>query len=126
MRTQHCIGHMLGLARTTPSPHASWILMAGDAAHHPAMLRPAPYLPLPGKEGSVHHDHERAARTHEVVRALDARDDVWVVLSHDGSVDVGDSGVRWMPEEANAWRAEGVKERTRWRWLEKGNPAYRW
>ena len=124
--------------------------MAGDAAHHPAMLRPSPHVPLPpgleprvppalracardapflalpGKEGSVHHDHERAARTLEVVRALDARDDVWVVLSHDGSVDVGDSGVRWMPEEANAWRAEGVKERTRGRWLEKGNPACRW
>ena len=141
---------MLGLARTTPSPNATWILMAGDSAHHPAMLRPsahvplppaleplvppalqacarnAPFLALPKKGGSVHHDHEQAARTLEVVRALDARDDVWVLVSHDGSLDVPDSGVRWLPETANAWAQEGLKEKTRWRWLEKGNPAYRW
>lgn len=41
METQHCIGHMLGLARTTPPPDASWILVAGEAAHHPAMRRPS-------------------------------------------------------------------------------------
>ena len=124
--------------------------MAGDAVHHPAMLRPSPHLPLPAAleprvpaalracardapflalpkaEGSVHHDHAVAARTLEVVRALDAREDVWVVLSHDGSADGPGSGVRWLPEAANGWVVEGVKEKTRWRWLEKGNPACRW
>ncbi|EPT05047.1 hypothetical protein FOMPIDRAFT_1045711 [Fomitopsis schrenkii] len=145
----HCVGHMLGLARTSSSPDVTWLLMGGDAAHHPGLLRPSPLIPLPPaleshvppalqacardapflafpkKEGSVHHDHEVAARTLEVVRALDARDDVWVVLSHDGSFDEG-VGLRWLPEEANGWKAEGMKEKTRWRWLEKGNPAYRW
>lgn len=139
---------MLGLARTTPSPAASWLLMAGDAGHHPGTIRPsahvslppaleprvppalkacardAPFLALPVGE-SVHHNLVEAAQTLEVVRALDARDDVWVILSHDGSFDK-DAGVKWLPEEANEWRAEGLKEKTRWRWLEKGNPANRW
>ena len=140
---------MMGLARTTPSPEATWILMAGDVAHHPGLLRPSTYVPLPAEleplvpaalqgcardapflalpkgEGTVHHDLEGVARTLEIVRALDGRDDVWVVLSHDASLDEG-TGVRWLPEAANGWRAEGVKEKTRWRWLEKGNMAYRW
>ncbi|KAH9935468.1 uncharacterized protein B0H18DRAFT_1101223 [Fomitopsis serialis] len=151
----HCVGHMLGLARTTPSPSASWILMAGDAAHHPAMLRPSLHVPLPAaleplvpaalracardtpflapadRAVAVHHDWDRARDTLEVVRALDARPDVWVILAHDGSLDadvkgVGEGRVRWLPEEANAWKAEGVKEHLRWKYLEKGNQANRW
>ncbi|KZT72064.1 hypothetical protein DAEQUDRAFT_723223 [Daedalea quercina L-15889] len=147
----HCVGHMLGLARTTPSPNASWILMAGDTAHHPAMLRPSPHVPLPAPleplvpaalkgcardapfmappkpGGSIHHDHDVALATLQVVTALDARDDVWVLLSHDGSMDDDVGGrMRWMPEEANKWKEDGVKEYLRWKFLEKGNSVYRW
>ncbi|KAL9094684.1 MAG: hypothetical protein Q9165_002954 [Trypethelium subeluteriae] len=61
----HTIGHLCGLARTTPSPpHLSttcptpqlptptstpstFILMAGDACHLSGEFRPTPYLPLP-------------------------------------------------------------------------------
>jgi len=151
----HCVGHMLGLARTTPSPSASWILMAGDAAHHPAMLRPSPHVPLPAgleplvpaalracahdapflappdRAVAIHDDWDKARDTLEVVRALDARPDVWVILGHDGSMDadvkgVGEGRMKWLPEEANAWKAEGVKEYLRWKYLEKGNRANRW
>lgn len=146
---------MLGLARTTPSPNASWILMAGDTAHHPGMLRPSPHVPLPASleplvpaalkacrrdapfiappkpADSIHHNHDVAAATLNVVITLDARPDVWVILSHDGSMDndvrgVGEGRMRWMPEEANRWKEEGVKEHLRWKYLEKGNPAHRW
>ncbi|EKG09720.1 hypothetical protein MPH_13242 [Macrophomina phaseolina MS6] len=40
----HAIGHMCGLARTTPN---SFILTGGDASHHSGELRPSPFLPLP-------------------------------------------------------------------------------
>lgn len=139
---------MLGLARTTPAPNATYILMAGDSAHHPGLLRPTqhiplppaleplvpaalqacardtPFLALPKKEVSIHHDHDTAARTLEVVRALDAREDVWVILSHDGSAD---AVIRCLPETANGWAEEGMKEKTMWQFLEaKENQSYRW
>lgn len=43
----HAIGHMCGLARTTASPEATFILLGGDCAHHGGEFRPTQYLPLP-------------------------------------------------------------------------------
>ncbi|KAB2573350.1 Cytochrome P450 monooxygenase andK [Lasiodiplodia theobromae] len=40
----HAIGHICGLARTTPN---SFILTGGDIAHHGGEFRPSPFLPLP-------------------------------------------------------------------------------
>jgi glyoxylase-like metal-dependent hydrolase (beta-lactamase superfamily II) len=42
----HAAGHISGLARVTADP-PSFILLAGDAIHHPGELRPSKYLPLP-------------------------------------------------------------------------------
>lgn len=129
--------------------------MAGDSVHHPALIRPSPYVPLPialeplvpavlsacardapflappERGVAIHHDYDAAIKTLEIVLALDARPDVWVLMSHDGSMDadvkgVGEGRMRWLPEEANGWKAEGVKEYLRWKFLEKGNPANKW
>lgn len=43
----HAVGHMCGLARTTASPEATFILLGGDCAHHGGEFRPTQYLPLP-------------------------------------------------------------------------------
>ncbi|KAG9099724.1 hypothetical protein FS749_000586 [Ceratobasidium sp. UAMH 11750] len=40
----HAIGHICGLARTTPD---TFIFMGGDICHHGGELRPNQYLPLP-------------------------------------------------------------------------------
>ncbi|KAK4119085.1 hypothetical protein N657DRAFT_321601 [Parathielavia appendiculata] len=42
----HAVGHICALARVTSSP-ASFVLLAGDAIHHPGEIRPSKYLPLP-------------------------------------------------------------------------------
>lgn len=42
----HATGHMCGLARTTADP-PSFVFMGADACHHPGVLRPSRYLPLP-------------------------------------------------------------------------------
>ena len=42
----HAQGHLCGLARTTASP-ASFVFMGADACHHPGILRPTEFLPLP-------------------------------------------------------------------------------
>ncbi|CAE6438746.1 unnamed protein product [Rhizoctonia solani] len=40
----HAIGHICGLARTTPD---TFVLLGGDICHHSGQLRPTEYLPLP-------------------------------------------------------------------------------
>ncbi|OAP64179.1 hypothetical protein AYL99_00151 [Fonsecaea erecta] len=42
----HAVGHICGLARTTPD---SFVFMGGDACHHGGEYRPTEYLPLPKK-----------------------------------------------------------------------------
>ncbi|KAL4974090.1 Metallo-hydrolase/oxidoreductase [Aspergillus desertorum] len=44
----HAPGHMCALARTSTKPDSdSFVLMGADACHHPGVLRPTEYLPLP-------------------------------------------------------------------------------
>ncbi|KAI0482556.1 beta-lactamase-like protein [Xylariaceae sp. FL0804] len=45
----HAVGHVCGLARATPSPADSFVLMGGDAVHHGGELRPHPWHPLPAE-----------------------------------------------------------------------------
>ncbi len=40
------VGHISALARVTSSP-ASFVLLPGDAIHHPGEIRPSKFLPLP-------------------------------------------------------------------------------
>ena len=42
----HAVGHLCALARTTANP-PSFVFMGADACHHPGVLRPTDYLPLP-------------------------------------------------------------------------------
>ncbi len=42
----HTVGHISALARVTSNP-ASFILLTGDAIHHPGEIRPSKFLPLP-------------------------------------------------------------------------------
>lgn len=41
---QHALGHICGLARTTPD---SFVFMGGDCCHYAGMFRPSEFLPLP-------------------------------------------------------------------------------
>ncbi|BCS28065.1 MBL fold metallo-hydrolase [Aspergillus puulaauensis] len=43
----HCLGHICGLARTTPGPESTFVLLGGDICHFPGVFRPSPQLPLP-------------------------------------------------------------------------------
>jgi hypothetical protein len=145
---------MMGLVRVTAEP-ATFILFGADAAHHIAQLRPSPFLPLPQElvaslpEGlrnvgapaykspflsvpptgvSIHHDRDAAFAVVQSLQAYDARPDVWVILSHDGSIHLeapgvskDQQGVPAFPAELNLWKEKGWKDITRWAFLEKGN-----
>jgi hypothetical protein len=123
--------------------------MAGDTAHHSAMLRPSPFVPVPEnlktkipkalrecapnvpwlsqptREHSIHDDHDMAYQTFLKVQALDGREDVLVVTAHDLSMEDGLS-VKHFPAAANNWKNEGAKEKAFWAFLEPGNAANRW
>ncbi|KKK20297.1 hypothetical protein P175DRAFT_0439724 [Aspergillus ochraceoroseus IBT 24754] len=48
----HSLGHLCALARVTAGPdgdsdNSSFVFMGADACHHPGVLRPTEYLPLP-------------------------------------------------------------------------------
>jgi len=154
----HCPGHLVGLARTTSAPD-TFILLGGDSAHHPALFRPSVHKPLPpmqqellppslktiggpayaepflqvvpkGKPGP--HDRDAAAAFIETLKAFDARDDVWVIVAHDGSI-VLDSSIEakqgilpFFPEEITRWKEKHLKEKTFWAFLSSGNPGYLW
>ncbi|KAK2468907.1 hypothetical protein H9L39_19499 [Fusarium oxysporum f. sp. albedinis] len=47
---QHAIGHICGLARTTPD---TFVFMGGDCCHYAGALRPTRYLPLPREVSSA-------------------------------------------------------------------------
>lgn len=49
----HAIGHMCGLARTTPT---SFVFLGGDICHFPGMFRPGPQAPLPDPVPSAQLD----------------------------------------------------------------------
>ena len=110
--------------------------MGADACHHPGLLRPSPYLPLPrtvhGYSGAALRALQprnsaqepfftpseqafpaqvQAQETIRKIMDLDAQDHVFVVLTHDASLE---GEMAFFPETINSWMEKGVKERTRW------------
>ena len=136
----HTTDHICALARVTSSPD-SFILMAADACHYPGLLRPSPYLPLPRTAGNMSgvalqenvnpqksatepfsmpgerafSAQEDAQETIRGIIELDAQDNVLVVLAHDRSLE---GELDMFPNAANDWMRNGVKERTRWLFLQ--------
>ncbi|GIC91338.1 uncharacterized protein Aud_007781 [Aspergillus udagawae] len=130
----HSIGHMCGLARVTTSPD-TFVFMGADACHHPGVLRPTKYRPLPPGQRSppglspcaacpltwdeslfkvspvLASDHARALETVEKIKELDASDDVFVILSHDYTLR---GRIRFFPDTINDWQEMGYGSSTRW------------
>jgi hypothetical protein len=140
---------MCGLARTTPD---TFILMGGDACHHPSVLRPNKYSPLPDSitpnplnssldpcpgaifeslhpsyrkdqpfhtipnlpDGGLNHSREAAVAVREKLIRLDANENVFTIIAHDGTiVDL----LEYFPASANDWKAKGWGTAARWRFL---------
>ncbi|GLA25024.1 Metallo-hydrolase/oxidoreductase [Aspergillus phoenicis ATCC 13157] len=140
----HAIGHLCGLARTTADP-PTFVFMGADACHHPGVLRPSAYLPLPSSSAVAekHHyggcpgdllmqigkwqnshepffqvargplfpDYPAAMETVTKIQELDAADNVLVLLAHDNSLH---GRLPLFPDRVNDWKAQGLREDTRW------------
>jgi glyoxylase-like metal-dependent hydrolase (beta-lactamase superfamily II) len=146
----HSVGHLCALARVTHSQEEgdSFVFMGADACHHPGVLRPTAYLPLPvtispspiakfrrrviGCPGEILQqiqpersavqpffnvsrkmfpDHDAASETVRKIQELDAADNVFVIIAHDGSLL---DQIDLYPNTINTWKAKGLRSKTRW------------
>lgn len=154
----HSAGHMTALARVTTNENDddSFVFMGADACHHPGVLRPTAYLPLPAQvrlpsltDGSdfevcgvkvypgeafqhlqrnkdatepffelspvMLSDPAAAQETVRKITELDAAENIFVILAHDGSLK---GHIDFFPLAINEWRAKGLKSATRWLFCE--------
>lgn len=123
----------------------TFIMMGGDLCHHGSVIRPSPYLPLPDPlpssiralisrkaiqelnarrgrkpEGPLTQpaiciDEEASDETLRRAQIADADPDIWFIFAHDTALF---EGVDLFPKAANAWKANGWKEKTMWKFLE--------
>ncbi|KAI5365582.1 hypothetical protein J4E82_011376 [Alternaria postmessia] len=135
----HALGHICGLARTTPD---TFILFTGDVYHHASQIRPSATNPVPEhihvpgiipdplsaqlfaqiapskccsvpllQPGKVNSDLSTAMHTIDAVRNFDDQDNIFLVAAHDHTV----SGViDTFPQSANQWKQKGWKDEAKW------------
>ncbi|KAJ9500184.1 hypothetical protein H2202_004575 [Exophiala xenobiotica] len=143
----HAIGHLAGLARTTPD---SFIMMGGDLCHHAGELRPSELLPLPAEIRLAALNHYRGgvcpgAEFEEIQKTrsrapnqtffdpnmgLDIPETIRTIKKVQ-EADAEDNVlfiyahdgtikgiVDMFPAEANDWKAKDVRQKVYWRFLE--------
>jgi hypothetical protein len=104
---------------STESSPGTFIFMGGDIVHHPALLRPnrfsplpkphcdglkhclrrvgapeykTPFLAPPAKEHAGHHDLSVLGQTVRHLQEIDSKPEVWVVVAHDTSLGLDTEG----------------------------------
>ncbi|CAE6473634.1 unnamed protein product [Rhizoctonia solani] len=143
----HTVGHICGLARTTPD---TFVFMGGDTCHHAGQLRPTTYFPLPERPHSspfpnlssrasllrIHPTHDPikpfycvsqspggAART-DPVEAQESLEKLRELDGHENVLTIIAHDPTWLnileffPGTLNDWKAKGYKERGMWTFLE--------
>jgi glyoxylase-like metal-dependent hydrolase (beta-lactamase superfamily II) len=79
---------------------------------HPQHARDKPFYP--SLTEAPNHDVAEAENSVKKLIDFDAREDILVVIAHDGSLlDVLD----FFPKQANDWKEKGWKEEGKWRFL---------
>jgi glyoxylase-like metal-dependent hydrolase (beta-lactamase superfamily II) len=142
----HAVGHMSGLARTTPG---TFVFMGGDICHHGGQMRPTEYLPLPEhitpnpfkSKGQpcpgallldVHPEHSSTKRFYRVSEEgfssdpPEAQRSIEKLEEFDGNDNVftviaHDATlvdiIDFFPKSVNDWKAKGYREKGMWEFL---------
>ncbi|KAG9120286.1 hypothetical protein FRC07_004284 [Ceratobasidium sp. 392] len=127
----HAIGHICGLACTTPD---TFVLMGGDIFHHGGELRPNRYVPLPeyispnpfnpatepffqvadlgGNQASDYPPE--AQQSLRKLEEFDGYPNIFTIVAHNHTLlDVLD----FYPKSLNDWHAKGYKELGKWQFV---------
>lgn len=85
--------------------------------------RKKPLLSLPpiGSQ-SAYHDREVSLDTLQKLARLDAHPDVFLLLAHDASLD---GIIELFPENVNGWKAQGLKEKVAWSFIDPESKTFR-
>ncbi|KAF8593885.1 putative N-acyl homoserine lactonase AttM [Ceratobasidium sp. AG-I] len=142
----HAVGHICGLARTTPD---TFVFMGGDICHHGGEMRPTEYLPLPEHispnplkpkgqpcPGSlfldIHPEHSATKRFYHVaeqgassdppeaersIEKLEEFDGHENVFTVIAHDDTLTDIVDFFPKSLNDWKARGYREQAMWEFL---------
>ncbi|KAA8644049.1 hypothetical protein EYZ11_004471 [Aspergillus tanneri] len=140
----HSVGHLVGLARVSATGPGSFVLMGADACHHPGILRPTEYLPIPTSLSPspirqwstcpgdrLRHLHPRGSATEPFLTVSPvlfpdleaAQDTVRKIQELDAAENIlvilsHDQSIKdhidLFPLPINDWMAKGVAGRTRW------------
>ncbi|OQV09900.1 hypothetical protein CLAIMM_13976 isoform 3 [Cladophialophora immunda] len=143
----HAIGHLAGLARTTPD---TFIMMGGDLCHHGGALRPSEHMPLPREvrldafqgfpggfcPGTAFEkiQQDRGRRADQPFFEPAFGEDITLTMETIGKAQIPDAAanvlfisahdpsirgvVDLFPLEANDWKAKGWRAQVYWRFLE--------
>ncbi|KAF2033396.1 hypothetical protein EK21DRAFT_59087 [Setomelanomma holmii] len=109
----HSSGHQMLLVRTSSSP-GTFVLLAGDSFHHPAILQsPLRTARPPYSKSGMHSEPEAAIDTIWRARKMAEQEQIWVVAAHDFSV--GASIVEGKKEieglvDVSCWKGKGWKK----------------
>ncbi|KAF8068092.1 beta-lactamase-like protein [Lyophyllum atratum] len=118
-RHQPCPGHLVEAARHTIS--AEYFTPHHEDGTFDLVNRKEPFLGVPDKGKGFYEDPETSRESIRKVGALDANDDVFVMLAHDASlVPV----IEKYPAKLNPWKEKGWKEGV-WGFVDENNPAFR-
>ncbi|WVW79356.1 hypothetical protein I302_101324 [Kwoniella bestiolae CBS 10118] len=121
----HCTGHIMALCRVTAQPD-TYVLLAGDAAHHQSMYLPIPSndedlrSPKPVINGKVQfaEDPIVATRTVGTLTRMSMEDNVMVLLAHEKeAVGILDQ----CPKDIGEWKAKGWKDEKQKKVIEDAN-----
>ncbi|OAL46014.1 hypothetical protein IQ07DRAFT_590796 [Pyrenochaeta sp. DS3sAY3a] len=110
----HSAGHQMMLLRTkAASAGDTFVLLAGDAFHHPELLgNPQRVARPPFSKSGMHSDPDVAIDTIWRLRAFAGQNNVWVVAAHDFSVGENiEAGKRVIDGlvQINDWKERGWK-----------------
>ncbi|KAJ5705067.1 beta-lactamase-like protein [Penicillium majusculum] len=133
----HAVGHICGLARTTPT---TFVFLGGDCCHFAGTLRPAVGYPVPccpdsaskmGPQGmesprycissssrSAYCDPDTAQKSIENLKAFDTNPNIFTCLAHDNILlDILPLFNTATERNINDWKEQEYKKRAYWGFL---------
>ncbi|KAF7377226.1 Metallo-beta-lactamase superfamily protein [Mycena sanguinolenta] len=115
-----CPAHLLEEVQSSVSTDYFWSPLSREHFFNVAS-RAQPLLAISDIPGSVYSDPVTSQVSLDKIATFDADPDFFVVTAHDMSVL---SYFTSLPASLDGWKADGLKQRTVWNFVDKLNPAF--